>query len=191
MIAERGMTYHAAMPETRLITADEFLAMDRPWCELIRGEIVEVNPPGRRACEVTARIAHILLEHVEDAGEGTVLTGEPGFKLESDPDLVRAPDVAYVRLDRLEGQDRSKYPTVAPDLAVEVVSPSDTFAAVEEKAAMWLSYGTRLVWVVEPEKEQVFVYRAGEPRISLGEGEEVTGGDVLPGLAVRIHRLFG
>jgi Uma2 family endonuclease len=190
MITERGMTYHAAMPETRLITADEFLAMDRPWCELIRGEIVEVTPGGMRHGRVAAWIAHLLLEFLGDSDVGEVYGAETGFRLETGPDLVRAPDAAFVRRERLEGLDDTKFLPLAPDLAVEVVSPSDTFATVEEKAAMWLSYGARLVWVVEPEKEQVFVYRPGEPRTALGEGDQITGGDVLPRFASPVARFF-
>jgi Uma2 family endonuclease len=178
------------MPETRPITADEFLAMGRNWCELIRGEIVEVTPTGRRHGRVTARIGWILAEFVESAGLGEALVGEPGFKLESDPDMVRAPDVAFIRGDRLEGVDDRKYCPFAPDLAVEVVSPNDAFSAVEEKAAMWLSYGTRLVWVAEPELRKVFVYRPDGPRVDLAVDDEISGGDVLPGFSSPVSRFF-
>ena len=125
-----------------------------------------------------------IVEFARRSSLGEVYGSDTGFLLERDPDLVRAPDVAYIAKERLQGIDETKYLPFAPDLAVEVVSPSDSFRDVEEKAAMWLAHGTRIVWVIEPELRKAFVYRPDTPREELSEHGELRGEDVLPGLTV-------
>jgi Uma2 family endonuclease len=177
------------MSETRLVTAEELLAMGQGRRELILGEVVELSHPGPRHGWITARICRLLDEFVESGDLGPICT-DTGFRLERDPDTVRAPDVAFIAADRLEGHDPRKFLPFAPDLAVEVVSPNDFYPAVEAKAAMWIAHGTRAVWVVEPESRRVFVYRPGEPRVDLGADDEIDGGDALPGFTAPVERFF-
>jgi Uma2 family endonuclease len=176
----------AVMVETGRTTAEELLAMGEGRRELIRGEVVELSPGGPRHGRVVYRLGLRFEPFVESGDLGTVYVNDTGFLLERDPDLVRAPDLAFVAKGRPEGHDERRYFPFAPDLAVEVVSPSDTFAWVEEKAATWLSHGTRLVWVIEPELRKAFVYRPDRPRETLSEEDELRGEDVLPGLAIRL-----
>lgn len=111
----------------KLITADELLKMgDIGRCELIYGELVMMSPAGAEHGVVAGRIFRFLANYVEDQKLGLVFAAETGFKLSSNPDLVRAPDASFVRADRVAGELKRGFFEGAPDIAVEVVSPDDT-----------------------------------------------------------------
>jgi Uma2 family endonuclease len=171
------------------VTAEELLAMPRGEpCELIAGEIVMMTPPGYEHADIMVTIASLLRAHAVRNKLGKVL-GEVGFVIARDPDTVRAPDVAFVRQDR-QPKERSKYYPGAPDLAVEVISPTDRQADVDDKAQQWLDAGTPLVWVVWPVTRSVTIHRAGQaPRI-LHEQDAITGEEVLPGFECRVAEFF-
>lgn len=122
---------------------------------------------------------------------GQVVAGEPGFKLTTNPDTVRAPDVAFVRRERLSelGPVRGYFPG-APDLAVEVISPNDLYTEVDEKVAEWLEHGTRLVFVVNPRRRTVAVHRPGQPVRVLGADDVLDGDDIVPGWTLPVRDLF-
>ena len=136
------------------------------------------------------RLGSLLEQHVRSGQLGVVCAAETGFIISRDPDTVRAPDASFVSAERLRGIDDRKYLPLAPDLAIEVVSPGDSFREVEEKAAMWLAHGSRLVWVVEPDLEKVYVYRPEGAREVLGSDAELTGDEVLTGFARPVAELF-
>lgn len=184
------MQYDTAMQETRLTTADELFAMGRKFCELIHGEVVEVTPGGGSHSRLGITLASRILVFTEARELGTVFGADTGFLLKRDPDTVRCPDVAFVATGRLDGIDETRFLPFAPDLAVEVVSPSDRFREVEAKAAMWLSFGSRLVWVVEPDLRKVFIYRKDSPREELTETDDLTCEDLLPGLTIPLANIF-
>jgi Uma2 family endonuclease len=185
------MHYDEAMSGTRAVTAEEFLRMGGDVRqELVRGEVVEMSPGGARHSRIGSFLGHLLWKHVEERDPGRVYTADCGYLLERGPDTVRAPDVSFVRHERLSGIDEAKFLPLAPDLAVEVVSPSDSFREVEERAEMWLSFGARLVWIVEPVLEKVFVHDPDRPRQVLSGENVLTGGEVLPGFAVPVERVF-
>ncbi len=186
----RSGVYHEAMPETRLVTAEDLLAMGEGRRELVAGRVVEMTPAGAEHGIVGTLIAVRLARHVEATGTGRVLALETGFRISRDPDTVRAPDVAFIAAERLAGVDLRRYFPGAPDLAVEVVSPEDSFREVEAKARMWLEHGARLVWVVEPEDRVAFVYRPGRPREDVPPGGALSGDDVLPGLSIPLAECF-
>jgi Uma2 family endonuclease len=186
--AARSLT---TMATTALLTAEdiaEFPEDERG--ELIRGEWRPMNPPGFRHGEVQLRIGSSLLTWVSVRGLGAV-TVESGFVLERDPDTVVGPDVAFVRADRVPPPDQdAKFGPAAPDLAVEVVSPSQSLPYIEEKVAIYLETGAPLVWVVHPRRRTVTVYSAvEEPRV-LSLGDVLDGGDVLPGFTVPVSEIF-
>jgi Uma2 family endonuclease len=180
--------------QTRLITADEFLEWpDEPGLrqELIRGEVVSMSLPGGRHGKVALKIGRLLGNHVEARQLGDCYAAETGFIVERDPDTVRGADASFVRTERLAAITKpEKHIPFAPDLAVEVISPNDTEDEVEEKVQMWLKAGSLLVWVVDPESHTVMVYRLGAEPVTLGEDQELDGGDVIPGFHCRVSDFF-
>jgi Uma2 family endonuclease len=160
--------------------------------ELVEGRLHEMEPPGAEHGRVAAQIVVLLTNHVRDRRLGTTFAAETGFQLASDPDTVRAPDAAFVRRERAEavGSIDGYWPG-APDLAVEVISPSDRSSAVEAKALDWLAADTRAVVVVDPRLRTAMVYRSRQD-IRLLTAEEPLGlDDVVPGWSPLVGELFG
>lgn len=179
---------------TKPMTADELLAMpdDGYHYELVKGELRMAPPPGSEHGEITMNLAGPLYQHVKSNNLGVVYAAETGFKLESNPDTVRAPDVAFVRRERVNQTGRLPgYGSGAPDLAVEVLSPSDRTIEVEEKVAEWLEGGARMVWVVSPKLHTVTVYRSLTDIVTLTEKDKLDGGDVVPGFQMNVAEIFG
>ena len=176
----------------KLMTADELLALPRGdgrKYELIRGVLVEKVPTGRSHAVVVTLIAIVLGSFVLSRDLGEVHTGEPGYLLEIGPDTVRAPDVAWVAPDRIP-EGAVGYPNLAPDLVVEVKSPSNSYPEMRRKAEMWLSFGTRQVWVADPDTTTITVYRTGVDPVELGEDDTIDGGDLLPDFTATVWSLF-
>jgi Uma2 family endonuclease len=169
-------------------TAEELLrAGDIGRCELVRGELAMMVPPGGEHAAISNEIAHRLTLFVKSRDIGRVLA-EAGFVLSRDPDTVRAPDVAFVRAGRVPGRG---YMEGAPDLAVEVLSPDDRPGDIREKVAEWLEAGAKSVWLVDPRKRTVTVHDMGREPLPLGEGDTLRGGDVLPGFELPVRGIFG
>ena len=178
----------------RPMTADELfkLPKDEARGELIQGVFYPAMPTGGRHGEIEALLAWRLLNVVQPSGRGRVMTGDPGIVLERGPDTVRAPDVAYFSPERLPPEtDITRFLDAVPDLAVEIVSPSNRPSEIREKAEMWTSFGARLVWVVWPETMTVDVYRPEESVVTLGAEDTLTGQDVLPEFSCMVREVFG
>lgn len=161
--------------------------------ELVDGEVIEMPPAGRVHGSVTLEIARRLAEHVERHGGGRVLVGDVGFILElpDDPERVRAPDVAFVSQERLPaGRLPEGFLRGAPDLAVEVLSPSDNPIEMQRKIRDYLDAGACLVWVVAPEARVATVYRADGSARLLRVVDWLDGEDLLPGLRLPLGELF-
>ncbi len=175
----------------KLITGDELLLMpkDGNRYELIRGVLVEKMPPGYTHGLVVSRIDTALSTYSDVNDFGATGAGEPGYRLERDPDTVRAPDVVWNAPGRVP-EGTQGYPDLAPDLAVEVKSPGNSNPEMAAKAAMWLSYGSREVWVADPERTTITVFRPGATPVSLEEDETLDGGDLLPGFSTPVWLLF-
>lgn len=177
-----------------LMTADELLGYEIPGkrVELKRGHLLVHEPPGFEHADITVRIATALALHVRASAPalGRVVAGDPGFRLERDPDTVRAPDVAFVRQDRLPPGPVRGFAEFVPDLAVEVRSPSDRTGALLAKVGDWLNAGVALVWVVDPVRRCAQVYRLDGRVTILGESEALAGESVLPGFILPLSSLF-
>lgn len=159
--------------------------------ELVRGEVRTVAPAGSAHGRIAVNVTWSLTGHVKSQDLGSVFAAETGFQISSNPDTVRAPDVAFVRRERVEaaGEIEGYWPG-APDLAVEVVSPNDRFAEVEEKVADWLAAGTRMVLVVNPRGRTVTVRTSEKEARILSEEEVLDGGDVVPGWTLPVADVF-
>lgn len=179
---------------TQLMTAEELLKLPRGRFryELIAGELRQMSPAGHKHGEIAARLSGILFQHVEAHDLGKIYAAETGFLITINPDTVRAPDVAFVRRERVDKADETTaYWPGAPDLAVEVNSPGDTVREVEEKVEEWLNAGTSLVWVVSPKLRTVTAYRSLTDIVMLTERDTLDGGDVIPGFQYPVAKLFG
>jgi Uma2 family endonuclease len=172
-------------PPTALMTADDLLRTHVPdkRTELVRGVLVVREPAGSRHGLVTMNLGAELAVYAKRTGAGAVYAAETGFKLSTNPDTVRAPDIAFVTRDRLPPPATTGYPALAPDLAVEVLSPGDRPGEVVAKVADWLSAGTRLVWVVDPERRLARVYRHDSSETFVTAEAALDGEDVLPGFS--------
>jgi Uma2 family endonuclease len=159
-------------------------------CELIGGKLKMMSPGGFRHGRVASTIDRMLGNFVSERGLGTVLGPETGFHIARDPDTVRAPDVAFVRADRLPETEPVGFFPGAPDLAVEVVSPSDRASELLIKVQDWLEAGCRAVWVADPQTRTVTVYRAGGESVVLTADRTLDAGDVLPGFRTPVAELF-
>jgi len=161
--------------------------------ELVNGEVVEMSPVGGVHGRVTTRICRRLAEHVERHGGGEVLVGDVGFVLDlpHDPERVRAPDVAFVTTSRLpEGRLPVGFLRGAPDLAVEVLSPSNSPGDVHQKVRDYVDAGARLVWVVASEATTATISRADGSARLLRETDHLDGEDLLPGLSIPLAEVF-
>jgi Uma2 family endonuclease len=178
---------------TRLVTADELLMMpdDGFHYELVKGELKRMPPTGDEHGGVTMTLAAPLYQYVKLNKLGRVYAAETGFKLESDPDTVRAPDIAFVSTERIEAAGRVQgYRSGAPDLAVEVFSPGNTKREMAEKVEQYFAAGARLVWVVNPKSKTVTVYRSLTDVTVLTEKDTLDGGEVVPGFQIPVAEIF-
>ena len=175
--------YTRLMLPPALMTADELLHVHLPdkQVELVRGVLMVRELPNYRHGQVMARLSNALLTYAGAHDLGDVLAGDSGFKLESDPDTVRGPDVAFIRRERVPHPAPVGFAAFAPDLVVEVLSPNDRPGEVLAKVADWLSAGTLLVWVIDPERRTARVYRADGSQTLVAVDGALTGEDVLPG----------
>ena len=176
----------------RLLAADDLLRLygEGVRGELIRGVLCETMPTGIEHGKTVARLVAALINF---AGErGTVVASDSGVWLERDPDTVREPDIAFFSAQKMPLDARiTGYAEVAPDLVVEVASPTDSRREVHDKAHMWLNHGVRLVWVVQPETRTVDVYRPDGDAATLSESAALDGLDVLPGFSCAVSAVFG
>lgn len=178
-------------PRSALITAEEFERdWDRVRCELVRGEVIELTPPSPFHAMVAGRIKSVLAVFLEAHPLGYVLTGDGGFVVSRGPDTVRGPDIAFLTPERAAPVTLRGFGTFPPDLVVEVVSPGDTQSEVRNQVRDWLDAGTRLVWVVDPQRDTVEISAPGSETVTLRPGDTLTGGDVLPGFSVAVEKLF-
>lgn len=176
------------------MNAEELLRLPRGRArfELIEGELTVMEPGGAEHGAVAIRIGAKLFTHVDERGLGAVFGAETGFVLvPGDEPTIRAPDAAFVSRENVERLGPTeKYWPEAPDLAVEVVSPNDSFSALHEKALAWLEAGARVVLVADPSTRTVTVYRSGGDMTALRGEKTIACGDVVPGWQPRAADFF-
>jgi len=157
--------------------------------ELSRGRLVREPGPGQEHGRVQAMLGGLLARYAREHGLGYVVS-ESGFILERHPDTVRGPDVAFVARGRYGDTPPRRWAEFAPDLAVEILSPSDRPARMAEKVAQYFGAGTRTVWLIDPEERIAVVHASPTAVRVLREGEELDGGEVIPGFRCRLADLF-
>ncbi len=179
--------------QSTLLTAEDLCKQsdDGYRYELVKGEIRRTSMTGFEHGILSVIIGSLLDKHIEMHRLGSVCSAGTGFKISQNPDTVRASAGAFVRQSAIEEKGIPKgYWEGAPDLAVEVISPSDTYTQVAEKVDKWLNTGCAVVWVVNPRRETVEVYRSPED-ITVLQGDDILdGGDVIAGFQCSVKDLF-
>src|SRR5438477_2773744 len=179
---------HAYVPNmTPLMTAEDLLKPGVPErADLVRGVLVVHEPPGVRHGEITVQLTIALGTYVGTRHLGRVVAGDAGFKVQSDPDTVRGADIAFVSWERMREKSPVGFPALGPDLVVEVLSPGDRPGETLAKIADWLSAGTRLVCVIDPERRLARIYRQDGSQSILRQADTLEGEDSLPRFACKL-----
>jgi Uma2 family endonuclease len=176
----------------RLLTVEEFerLPDDGYRTELSGGRLVREPPPGAVHGWVARNVLRPLDRYVEEHALGLVIF-DTGFLLTAEPPTVRGPDIAFLAGEHLPSTGAPQgFWTIPPDLAVEIVSPSNTATGIQEKVLEYLRAGTRLVWVVDPDTRSVTAYRTQQDVQLLTENNVLDGADVLPGFRLDVSKIF-
>jgi Uma2 family endonuclease len=174
----------------RLYTEDDLLRVpkDGRKYELVKGEL-RVSPAGLRHEKIAVKLGQLLLNFVERHRLGDVYGSSAGFKLPNGD--IRSPDVSFVRADRLpDGQAPEGFAEFLPDLAVEIVSPTDRATEIAEKIGEYLAHGVQVVWLVEPRHQTITVYHSMTDVMTFHATEELRGDPVLPGFSCRVQQVF-
>jgi Uma2 family endonuclease len=173
-------------------TADDLLRLpDGKRFELVDGQLVEKDV-GFQSGRIAGRMFFLLKAHCDKNYLGWVLPSEVGYQcFRDDPQRVRKPDVSFIAAGRLPaGEEPQGHCRLAPDLAVEVVSPNDYFSEVTQKAQEYLKAGVRLVWIIDPPTHSVWIRRPDGPGATLGPSDELSGEEVVPGFRCKVDDLF-
>ncbi|MDE0637958.1 MAG: Uma2 family endonuclease [Candidatus Poribacteria bacterium] len=178
---------HENLPsEYKKMTLEEFLESGLEGYEYIKGELVPMPPTSVEHGDISMNLISPLNSYVHENKLGRVYVPDTGFRI---GERVLMPDIAFVSTDRLP-DDRSKAFPIPPDLAVEVISPSDTLHRVEEKVFAYLEAGTQLVWVIKPSSKTVSVYRSEVDITVLTRNDMLSGEEVVKGFSCQVVELF-
>jgi Uma2 family endonuclease len=177
--------------QEKLITAKEFAALpdDGKRYDLVKGALVEMGRPKPRHGHLAIRLGSAVNVFVDSHNLGIVTT-ESGYVLARDPDTVVGPDVAFLSKARLEKPDLDEYIPLAPDLAVEIVSPNDRAQEINDKVNAYLAAGTRLVWTLYPDSQEVHVHQGNGTIQVIKIDGVLDGGDALPGFTLPLREIF-
>ena len=176
-----------------IMTVAEFLAADLPEgkSELVRGEVRMTPPPGAPHGRAATNLIVLLSNYTRQHGLGAVFGESCGYELARFPHTVRAPDASFVRAERLPADGVQPGPfKFAPDLAIEVLSPSTRASDLEEKLHDYTVAGTSLVWIVDPIRRTIMTIASDAPVRWLSEGDTLDGGTVIPGFACPVAEVF-
>ena len=182
----RQLSQENLPPETTTMTVEEFLESDLEGYEYVKGELVPMPPTSGEHGKISVNLILPLSLHVRENRLGDIYVSETGFRV---GERVLVPDIAFLSADRIPA-DLSKVFQIPPDLAVEVVSPTDALHRIVEKAFAYLDAGTQLVWVLEPRSKTVMVYRSETDITLLTRNDTLTGENVVEGFSCQVATLF-
>jgi Uma2 family endonuclease len=183
----------AELTKSQTITADDFYQRppEERRGELVKGEFLQMSPAGHTHGNIAGNVFGLIWAFVKQQQLGRAYAAETGFLLSREPDTVRAPDAAFVTASRVAAQtDKAGFFDGAPDLAVEVISPSETTEMVEAKLIDYLEAGTKLVWLIYPRTQTIIAYRSLTDVQIFTSADTLTSGDLLPGFAVPVQEIF-
>lgn len=180
------------MSSKTLVTAAELERMpddDSVRIELDEGEIISMPPAGMEHGDIGTELTLLLGAYVKKHGLGKVYSADTGFKLSDD--TVRAPDISFVRKARVADVHRAGFGKGAPDLAVEIFSPSDSVRQLMRKVKQYFGAGCHTVWIVYPERREVHVLEAAGADRLLRPGDVLEAPELLPGFSAPVEEIFG
>lgn len=163
---------------------------DLESCELIEGRLVPMSPTSHRHALLENRLGRVLANWAEPAESGLVLCGEAGIYIRRKPDTVRAADVLFISSERYQRVTSPSYLDVAPELAVEILSPDDRWSEVTAKIADYFAAGVDRVWVVDGKLRKVFAYRSPSEVRIFSHTEALEEPEILPGFRWSLEELF-
>lgn len=178
---------------TSLLTATDLWNMPGhgEGYELVLGELRTMAPSGCEHSSIGADLITTLNSFVRSRKLGKITGGDGGYVLRKNPDTVRAPDIGFIQADRLpNGKPTQEYFPGAPDLAVEIISPHDVYAEVEDKVKEFLEAGTRIVWLINPRRKSITIFRADNSITALRTTDTLSGEDVIPGFSLPVTEVF-
>lgn len=190
--AANSMSQQARHTSPRLLSIEEFARLresEEHRSELVRGVLVREPRPGAYHGRTQARLAERLNAYVERHDLGSVFT-DVGVEIPGQPRTVRGPDIAFYAADRVPDPLPEGFLKTAPDLAIEIVSPSNTASEMLEKVKEYLEAGSSLVWVVDPGSRRTTVYRSPQDSRVVKEGETLDGEEVVPGFRVVLNEVL-
>lgn len=180
----------------KLMTAEEFFEFshldenqDR-HLELIKGEVEEMPQPGERHGVVCGNAGGLLWNYTRQRRKGYLCTNDTGVILDREPDTVRGPDLALYLLSKPYTELEVRYSEILPDLAVEVLSPTDRWGKIIKKISLLLKRGVKMVWLLDPESRNVTVFLPDKAPMVFEEGQELTGFDLLPDFRCPVSEFF-
>lgn len=186
------LTQEQAQEESGALTAEAFFALgETVSSELIDGRVVQMSPTGGRHGAIEARLARLLDAWVSERNLGFVMSGEVGLITQRNPDRVRGVDLAFWPTESLPDGPPQGFVEAAPYLAIEIVSPGNSWEEIRQKISEYFQIGVARVWLIEPDNRAALVYRnATEYRI-FSRQETLPGDGPLAGFSVRLAGLFG
>lgn len=180
---------------TNLMTAEMFevLPHNGRRLELVKGELKELMASGGEHGDVTMELSWRLARVVSENKLGKVCAAETGFIVDRNPDTVRAPDIAFISASRIAdlGGIPKGFIPIAPDVAVETISPNDLYTESHDKALMWLEFGSRMVLLLNPRKANITVYRTKKDIFVLEASDILEFPEIIPGFSVEVAKIFG
>jgi Uma2 family endonuclease len=176
-----------------IMTAEDLERFDVPnkSTELVRGRLIVREPPSAYHGRVAAKLVILVGNHVYRMSLGDMFAQDTGFKIASNPDTVRAPDVAFVARARAALIQVRGYPALAPDFVAEIVSPDDRPGELLSKIGEWLEAGVRLAWVIDPRRREARVYRPDGTTSIVGMDGTLDGEEVIPGFTCKLSDVLG
>lgn len=181
----------STLDRTQITTAQQLLRHSHAFdpCELVRGELILMTPAGALHGHIEGLLLTRIRSHVEANSLGKIFSGDTGFVLETSPDTVRSPDVAFVCAERVPADPVEGFFPIPPDLAIEIRSPDDKNADILAKISQYLATGVQVVWDVNPKTKTIKVYRQ-ESEETVAEGEVLREESLLPGFALEVKDVF-
>ncbi|MFN3168804.1 MAG: Uma2 family endonuclease [Phycisphaeraceae bacterium] len=156
---------------------------------LIQGELFMMSPAGGQHGRICSNLSYLLKKYSKEANTGESFGAETGYILRRNPDTMLAPDASFITADRAD-LITEKFIDGPPDLAIEVISPSQSVPNATEKAELWLELGARVVWLVWPKQRLVTAYTAGQTPVDYGPNQVISGIAFMPGFACPVDEVF-